>query len=100
MDPCPCGYYGDPRRACTCPSGAIVRYQEGETRPSHGQQPRQGARHRPTQRRPQHTGRPRCFPRECRGAGAARLSIDRGDRLVLGSSPRNQALTLRECLRC
>jgi len=33
-------------------------------------------------------------------AGAVRLSIDRGDRLVLGSSPRNQALTLRECLRC
>src|SRR5215210_1696423 len=24
---CPCGYYGDPRRACSCATGAIGRYQ-------------------------------------------------------------------------
>jgi predicted ATPase with chaperone activity len=24
---CPCGYYGDPRRACTCAPRAIGRYQ-------------------------------------------------------------------------
>src|SRR5688572_1014268 len=23
MTPCPCGYYGDPRRACSCAPGAI-----------------------------------------------------------------------------
>jgi len=27
MNPCPCGYYGDPFRQCTCPSGLISRYQ-------------------------------------------------------------------------
>ena len=27
-NPCPCGYYGDPRRACTCLPGAILRYQK------------------------------------------------------------------------
>ena len=27
MNPCPCGYYGDPRRACSCATGAIGRYQ-------------------------------------------------------------------------
>jgi magnesium chelatase family protein len=26
MNPCPCGYYGDPRRACSCAPGAIGRY--------------------------------------------------------------------------
>jgi hypothetical protein len=25
---CPCGYFGDPRRACTCAPGAIGRYQK------------------------------------------------------------------------
>jgi len=27
MNPCPCGYYGDPRRPCTCPEAAVARYQ-------------------------------------------------------------------------
>ncbi len=27
MNPCPCGFYGDPKRDCTCPSQAISRYQ-------------------------------------------------------------------------
>ncbi len=27
MNPCPCGYYGDPERACTCSLGAIQRYR-------------------------------------------------------------------------
>jgi len=31
MNPCPCGYYGDPRRACTCAPGAIARYQKRES---------------------------------------------------------------------
>src|SRR5829696_9579065 len=29
MNPCPCGYYGDPRRACSCAPRAI-----GDSRPS------------------------------------------------------------------
>jgi magnesium chelatase family protein len=28
MNPCPCGYYGDPQRACTCSQGAITTYQK------------------------------------------------------------------------
>jgi magnesium chelatase family protein len=28
MNPCPCGYYGDPVRECTCTSTAIMRYQK------------------------------------------------------------------------
>ncbi len=27
MNPCPCGYYGDSKRACTCAEAAISRYQ-------------------------------------------------------------------------
>ncbi|MFA7248562.1 MAG: YifB family Mg chelatase-like AAA ATPase [Dehalococcoidia bacterium] len=27
MNPCPCGYYGDSLRSCTCPDGAVSRYQ-------------------------------------------------------------------------
>src|SRR5215213_360739 len=27
MNPCPRSYYGDPRRACSCATGAIGRYQ-------------------------------------------------------------------------
>lgn len=27
MNPCPCGYYGDPVRACTCPEATVTRYQ-------------------------------------------------------------------------
>ena len=27
MNPCPCGYAGDPQRVCTCASGAVTRYQ-------------------------------------------------------------------------
>jgi len=28
MNPCPCGYYGDPVRECTCSATAISRYQK------------------------------------------------------------------------
>ncbi len=28
MNPCPCGYFGDPVRQCTCNSAAITRYQK------------------------------------------------------------------------
>ncbi|MEX2162043.1 MAG: YifB family Mg chelatase-like AAA ATPase [Anaerolineales bacterium] len=28
MNPCPCGYYGDPVKACTCSSTTITRYQK------------------------------------------------------------------------
>ena len=28
MNPCPCGYYGDPVRECTCSVTAITRYQK------------------------------------------------------------------------
>lgn len=28
MNPCPCGYAGDPRHACMCAPGAILRYRE------------------------------------------------------------------------
>ncbi len=27
MNPCPCGYYGDPFRQCTCPLSLVTRYQ-------------------------------------------------------------------------
>jgi len=27
MNPCPCGYYGDPVRTCTCPEATVTRYQ-------------------------------------------------------------------------
>jgi len=26
--PCPCGYYGDPVRPCTCSSGTVAKYQK------------------------------------------------------------------------
>jgi len=28
MNPCPCGYYGDPFRQCNCPPGLVSRYQK------------------------------------------------------------------------
>ena len=28
MNPCPCGYYGDPERECTCALGMIQRYRK------------------------------------------------------------------------
>ena len=28
MNPCPCGYYGDPFRQCTCPASLVSRYQK------------------------------------------------------------------------
>jgi len=28
MNPCPCGYYGDPFRQCTCSPGLVSRYQK------------------------------------------------------------------------
>ncbi len=28
MNPCPCGYYGDPVKECKCSTGEIVRYQK------------------------------------------------------------------------
>lgn len=27
LNPCPCGYYGDPARPCVCPPQAVTRYQ-------------------------------------------------------------------------
>jgi magnesium chelatase family protein len=28
MNPCPCGYYGDPLKACTCSPGMVTKYQK------------------------------------------------------------------------
>jgi magnesium chelatase family protein len=28
MNPCPCGYYGDPVKPCTCSSGIVTKYQK------------------------------------------------------------------------
>ncbi|MBI2305286.1 MAG: YifB family Mg chelatase-like AAA ATPase [Chloroflexi bacterium] len=28
MNPCPCGFYGDPQKQCTCPPSAVTRYQK------------------------------------------------------------------------
>ena len=28
MNPCPCGYYGDPVKECTCTPGAVARYKK------------------------------------------------------------------------
>jgi len=28
MNPCPCGYYGDPQRACTCSDATVTKYQK------------------------------------------------------------------------
>lgn len=28
MNPCPCGFAGDPQRACTCTDGTVARYQK------------------------------------------------------------------------
>jgi magnesium chelatase family protein len=28
MNPCPCGYHGDPKRNCTCAASAVARYQK------------------------------------------------------------------------
>jgi magnesium chelatase family protein len=28
MNPCPCGYYGDPIKPCTCSSGMVAKYQK------------------------------------------------------------------------
>jgi magnesium chelatase family protein len=28
MNPCPCGYYGDPLKSCSCTSSPVTRYQK------------------------------------------------------------------------
>src|SRR5512142_3084577 len=28
MNPCPCGYYGDPIKPCTCAPSAVTKYQK------------------------------------------------------------------------
>jgi magnesium chelatase family protein len=28
MNPCPCGYFGDPRRNCSCAASAVGRYHQ------------------------------------------------------------------------
>jgi magnesium chelatase family protein len=28
MNPCPCGYYGDPLKPCTCSAGTVTKYQK------------------------------------------------------------------------
>jgi magnesium chelatase family protein len=28
MNPCPCGYFGDPVKACTCSAGTVTKYQK------------------------------------------------------------------------
>jgi len=28
MNPCPCGFYGDPVKACTCAPGTVTKYQK------------------------------------------------------------------------
>ena len=28
MNPCPCGYYGDPTKECTCPTTQVISYQK------------------------------------------------------------------------
>jgi magnesium chelatase family protein len=28
MNPCPCGYYGDPVKPCTCATGTVTKYQK------------------------------------------------------------------------
>ena len=33
MNPCPCGYYGDPFRQCTCPASLVSRYQKRNSGP-------------------------------------------------------------------
>lgn len=32
MNPCPCGYFGDPRRSCSCAASAVSRYRSGSQR--------------------------------------------------------------------
>ena len=36
MNPCPCGYYGDARRSCTCAQAAVSRYQRPHLRSAAG----------------------------------------------------------------
>ena len=33
QNPCPCGYYGDTERACTCPPAAVARYSKKASGP-------------------------------------------------------------------
>jgi magnesium chelatase family protein len=33
MNPCPCGWYGDPVKECTCSNAMISRYQADQRRP-------------------------------------------------------------------
>jgi magnesium chelatase family protein len=33
MNPCPCGYFSDPKKDCTCSSSAVSRYHKRVSRP-------------------------------------------------------------------
>ncbi len=63
MNPCPCGYRGDPRRACNCTPPQVEKYLSKISRPAAG--PDRPARRGP--RRPVHAA----------GRGAARSDLGR-----------------------
>ncbi|MBE0681528.1 MAG: ATP-binding protein [Anaerolineales bacterium] len=31
MNPCPCRYFNDPQKACTCASAVVTKYQKRKT---------------------------------------------------------------------
>jgi len=59
MNPCPCGYYGDPTKECTCAPSMVTRYQRRTSEAGNSNSPRgrfiarlrRGGERRCTQRR-------------------------------------------------